>query len=83
MGLSSIIRLKIKLLTFAEFVEFLKNSTKIVQIWSFFWSVFSHIQTEYEDLFRKFTFFTPNTGKYGPKMFRVWTLFTVVLLRQA
>ena len=34
---------------------------KCVQIWSFFWSVFSRIRTEYGNLLRK----SLNGGKYG------------------
>ena len=35
---------------------------------SFFWSVFSSVRAEYEDLLR-------NCGKCGPKTFLFWTLF--------
>ena len=34
---------------------------KSVQIWSFIWSVFSRIRTEYLSVF------SPNVGKYGPE----------------
>ena len=38
------------------------HCVKIVQIRSFFWSVFSFIRTKYRN-----TVFSPNTGKYGPE----------------
>ena len=38
-----------------------KHCVKSVQIRSFFWSVFSHIRTEYLSVF------IPNAGKYGPE----------------
>ena len=34
---------------------------KCVQVWSFFWSVFSHIRTEYGEMR------SPNARKYGPE----------------
>ena len=45
-----------------------KNShqVKSVQIWSYFWSVFSGIRTEHGDLL--ISIFSPNTGKYGPEI---------------
>ena len=56
------------------------HCVKSVQIRSFFWSVFSRIQTEYREIrsislysvrMRENTeylsVFTPNAGKYGPK----------------
>ena len=33
----------------------------------FFWSLFSRICFEYEDLLRKSWWFSPNAGKYGPE----------------
>ena len=36
------------------------HCVKCVQIRSFFWSVFFHIQTEYGEI-------NPNGGKYGPE----------------
>ena len=40
---------------------------KSVQIWRFFWSVFSDIWTEYADLRSEISVFNPNAGKYGPE----------------
>ena len=42
---------------------------KSVQIRSFFWSVFSYIQSEYEEMLRTpyLSVFSPNAGKYGPE----------------
>ena len=44
-----------------------KHYTKSVQIWSFFWFVFSRFWNES---------FSPSMGKYRPEKLRVWTLFT-------
>ena len=49
--------------------RFLYHSVKSFQIRIYFWSVFSYIRIEY-----------PNTGKYGPKITRIWTLFTQCIL---
>ena len=38
------------------------HCVKSVQIRSYFWSVFSRIQTEYGEIF------SPNAGKYGPEI---------------
>ena len=53
----------------------LKRYVKSVQIWSFFWSVFSHIRTERTDT-SYLSVFSPNVGKYGPEKLRIWTNFT-------
>ena len=47
------------------------HCVKSVQIRSYFWSVFSCIQTEYWDLRSKspqISRLSPNTGKYGPEI---------------
>ena len=46
---------------------------EIVQIWSFFWSAFSHIRTEYGGIIYR-SVFSLNAGKYGPEKLRIWTL---------
>ena len=48
---------------------------KSVQIWSFFWSVFSCIRTEYGDL-RRTSVFSPITGKYRPEKNAIFGQFT-------
>ena len=56
-----------------EFTKFLRTLHVLVSLHEkcrnteFFWSVFSCIRTEYEDLVRIYSVFTPNTGKYGPE----------------
>ena len=49
------------------------HCVKSVQIWSYFWSVFSCIRTEYRVQYH--SVFSPNTGKYGPEITPFWTLF--------
>ena len=44
-----------------------KHCGKGVQIWSFFWSVFSCIRTAYGDFRSKSPYSDPNVGKYGPE----------------
>ena len=44
-------------------ILFLTHFVKIIQIRSFFWSVFSHSRTEYGEI----SVFSPNAGKYGPE----------------
>ena len=46
-----------------------------MQTWSFFWSVFSRILTEYRDFF----LFSANMRKYGPEKLRIWSLFQAVV----
>ena len=52
------------------------HCVKSVQIWRFFWSVFSRIWTEYRDLLRKSPYSSLNTGKNGPEKLYIWTVFT-------
>ena len=44
-----------------------RQCVKGVQIWSFFWSAFSGIRTEYGEIHRR--------EKTDEKKFRIWTLF--------
>ena len=53
--------------------EWLKHCVKGVQIWSFFWSVFSH---KWTDLLRKSPFSGRIRENTDRKKLRVWTLFT-------
>ena len=48
------------------------HCVKRVQIQSFFWSVFSHIRTEYGDLVQS----SSNTGEYGPEKNTVFGHFS-------
>ena len=48
---------------------------KSVQIRSFFWSVFSCIRTEYEDLRRKSRLSVRIQENMNQKKLRIWTLF--------
>ena len=49
---------------------------KSAQIWSFFWSVFSCIRTEYGYLIRKSPYLVRIHGNTDQKKLRIWTLFT-------
>ena len=54
---------------------------KSVQIRNFFWSVFSCIWTEYDDLLRKFLYSVQVQKNTDQKKLRIWTLFTQWSLR--
>ena len=43
---------------------FTRRCVKSVQMWSYFWSVFSCVRTKYRDL--QISVFSPNAGNYGP-----------------
>ena len=49
---------------------------KNVQIWSFFWSVFSHIQTEYGEILRLSPYSVQMWENTDQKKLHIWTLFT-------
>ena len=49
---------------------------KILQIWSFFWSVFSRVQTEYGDLWNKYPYSVQIRENKDQKKLRIWKLFT-------
>ena len=49
---------------------------KSVQIQSFFWSVFSHIRTEYGDLLRKSPYSVRIRDNADQIKLRIWILFT-------
>ena len=51
------------------------HCVKSVQIRSFFWSLYSHIRTEYEEIFCTFTYSVRMRENTGQKKFRIWTLF--------
>ena len=50
-----------------------------VQIWTFFWSVFSCIWSEYADLQSKSLYSVRIKENTGQKNLRIWTLFTQCL----
>ena len=52
------------------------HCVKSGQIKSFFWSVFSHIQTEYGDILRISPYSVQMWEKRDQKKLRIWTLFT-------
>ena len=52
------------------------NCVKSVQIWIFFWSVFSRTQTEYGDLRSEFLYSVRIRENPDQKKLRTWTLFT-------
>ena len=56
-----------------------KHCVKSVQIRKFFWSVFSHIQTEYEAYL---SVFSPNAGKNGPEKNTYQDTFHAVKIMQ-
>ena len=47
-----------------------------VQIWSFFWSVFSRIQTEYGEIRSISPYSVRMRANTEQKKLRIWTLFT-------
>ena len=49
---------------------------KIVQIRNFFWSVFSHIRTEYGEILRISPYSAQMQENTNLKKLRIWTLFT-------
>ena len=62
---------------FMDMVLLLKvHYVKSVQIRSFFWSVFSGIRTEYEDLLRKSPYSVRMRENTDHKKLLIWTLFT-------
>ena len=54
-------------------------SLKSVQIRSFFWSVFSHIRTEYGKILRISSYSVQIRVNMDQKVLRIWTLFTQYL----
>ena len=56
---------------------------KSVQIWSFFWSVFSCILTEYVDLLHKSPYSVKIQENTDQKKLRIWTLYGVHLCIQS
>ena len=52
------------------------HCVKSVQIWSFFWSVFSRIWIEYVDLLRKSQYSVQVWENMDQKKLRIWTFFT-------
>ena len=55
---------------------FTRRCVKSVQMWSYFWSVFSCIRTKYRDL--QISVFSPNAGNYGPEITPYSDTFHVV-----
>ena len=53
-----------------------QHCVKSAEIRSFFWSVFSHIRTEYGDLIRKLSHLVWIRQSTDQKKLRIWTLFT-------
>ena len=51
------------------------HGVKSVQIWSFFWPVFSCVRTEYGDLLRKSPYLVWIQENTDQKKHRIWTLF--------
>ena len=56
------------------------HCVKSVQLWSFFWSVFSRIQTEYGEILRIYPYSVRMRENTDHKKFRIWTLFTQWLI---
>ena len=52
------------------------HCVKIVQIRSFFWSVFSRIRIEYEEIFRISPYSVRMRENTDQEKLRIWTLFT-------
>ena len=53
-----------------------QHCVKSVQIWSFFWSVFSRIRAEYRDLRSKSQYSVLTRKNVDQKKLCIWTLFT-------
>ena len=51
-----------------------------VQVWSFMWSIFSRIQTEYGNLLSKYPCLLERGWQYRSEKLRIWTLFTQRIL---
>ena len=58
----------------------MRPSVKSVQMWSFFWSVFSCIWTEYGQLLSKSPYLLQILENAGQKKLFIWTLFTQYVL---
>ena len=58
------------------------NCVKSAQILSFFWSVFSHIRTEYGEILRISPYLVRMQENVVQKKLRIWTLFTQWLVLQ-
>ena len=58
------------------------NCVKSAQILSFFWSVFSHIRTEYGEILRISPYLIRMQENVVQKKLRIWTLFTQWLVLQ-
>ena len=52
------------------------HCVKSVQMWSFFWSVFSRIRTEYGEILRISPYSVRMQENTDQKKLRIWTLFT-------
>ena len=59
-----------------KFSDSRRHCVKSVQIWSFFWSVFSCIWTEYGNLFRKSLYWVQIQENADQKKLRILKLFT-------
>ena len=59
-----------------KFSDSRRHCVKSVQIWSFFWSVFSCIWTEYGNLFRKYLYSVQIQENTDQKKLRILKLFT-------
>ena len=58
----------------------MRPCVKSVQMWSFFWSVFSCIWTEYGQLLSKSPYLLQILENAGQKKLFIWTLFTQYVL---
>ena len=52
------------------------HGVKSVQIWSFFWSIFSHIRTEYGEILRISPYSFQMRENTDQKKVSIWTIFT-------
>ena len=63
-------------------IDMFYHCVKTVQVRSFFWSVFSHIWTEYRGLLRKFSYSVQIWENKEQKKLLIWILFTQCLFSQ-
>ena len=67
-----------KIILFQDFLEtaFMQHCVKYVQIRTFFWSIFSRIRTELEEILRISPYSVQIRENTDQKKLHFWTLFT-------
>ena len=62
-------------------MSYIYHCVKSVRIWSFFWSVFSRIRTEYGEIRSISPYSVRMRENTDQKELRIWTLFTQCILK--